>query len=161
MDIRRATTDDVPTIRSLAREAWRKAYADAVPESVVDDAVSEWYAEETMNQIIGVGGQVCLVALDGTDVVGFAHGATADGRGDVLRLYVHPDHWREGIGTTLLEAMEERLAERGAETMQAMVLADNEIGNAFYEKHGFEKAGEAETQLGGESRTENVYARAT
>ena len=161
MEIRDATEDDVSTIRSVAREAWRAAYSDAVPESVIDDAVSEWYAEETMTRIIGDDDQVCLTAVDDDgSVVGFSHGATDDDVGDVLRLYVHPDRWHEGIGTDLLEAMEERLTEMGVETLQAMVLADNEMGNAFYEERGFEKTGEAETQLDGTTRTENVYARA-
>ncbi|USZ67335.1 GNAT family N-acetyltransferase [Halorussus salilacus] len=161
MDIREATEDDISTIRSVARESWKRAYADAVPESVIDDAVSEWYAEETMTRIIGDDEQVCLVAVDDDGaVIGFSHGATDNGDGDVLRLYVHPDRWNEGIGTDLLAAMEERLREMGAERMQAMVLADNEMGNAFYESHGFEKTGEAETQLDGTTRTENVYARA-
>ena len=166
MQIREATDDDVPTIRSVAREAWRAAYSDAVPESVIDDAVSEWYGEETMNRIIADDEQVCLVATENGDgsrageIVGFCHGATKNGEGDILRLYVHPDRWNEGIGTALLEAMEERLTEMGMETLQAMVLADNEMGNAFYEKHGFEKTDEAETQLDGTTRRENVYARA-
>jgi ribosomal protein S18 acetylase RimI-like enzyme len=180
MEIREATTDDVPTIRTLARDAWTEAYTDAVPDSVIEDAVSEWYAEDTMNRVIGDDEQVCLVAVEESEarsasdetsgeqsepradeIVGFSHGATDNGKGDVLRLYVAPDRWQEGIGTTLLEAMEERLAELGAETMQAMVLADNEMGNAFYEERGFEKTDEAETQLDGDTRTENVYARAT
>ncbi|NEU55729.1 GNAT family N-acetyltransferase [Halorussus sp. MSC15.2] len=161
MEIREATENDIPTIRTVAREAWTEAYADAVPESVVESAVSEWYAEETMSRIIADDEQVCLVATDEDgDIVGFSHGATDDGAGDVLRLYVHPDRWNEGIGTAVLEAMEERLTAMGAETIQAMVLAENEMGNAFYEDHGFEKTDEAETQLDGATRTENVYAKA-
>jgi len=180
MEIRDATTDDVSTIRSLAREAWTEAYSDAVPQSVIEDAVSEWYAQETMTRIIGDDEQVCLVATDDDGrIVGFTHGATDDGErsdasrtskgersessgsnGDVLRLYVAPDRWHEGIGTTLLETIEERLIDRGAETVQAMVLADNEMGNAFYEERGFEKTAEAETQLDGTTRTENVYVKA-
>jgi ribosomal protein S18 acetylase RimI-like enzyme len=163
MEIREATEDDVTTIQSLARESWTKAYADTVPESVIEDAVSKWYAEETMNRIIGDHEQVCLVATDGEsgDIVGFVHGATDDeGKGDILRLYVRPDRWNEGIGTNLLETIERQLTDRGAETVQAMVLADNEMGNAFYEDHGFEKTDEAETQLDGTTRTENVYAKA-
>ncbi|WP_137284746.1 GNAT family N-acetyltransferase [Halorussus salinisoli] len=161
MEIREATDDDVSTIRSVARESWRKAYADVVPESVIEDAVSEWYADETMTRIIADDEQACLVATDDDgEIVGFCHGATQNGEGDILRLYVHPDRWHEGIGTDLLEAMEERLTDMGAERMQAMVLADNEMGNAFYEDHGFEKRDEAETQLDGTTRTENVYVRA-
>ena len=179
MEIRDATDDDVTTIRSVARESWTDAYADVVPESVIDDAVSEWYAEETMTRIIGDDEQVCLVATDGSEVsrasedasgerseprasevVGFAHGATDEDAGDVLRLSVRPDRWGEGIGSVLLEAVEDRLTAMGAERIQAMVLADNEMGNAFYEDRGFEKTGEAETQLDGTTRTENVYAKA-
>jgi ribosomal protein S18 acetylase RimI-like enzyme len=163
MDIREATEDDVATIQSLARESWTKAYADMVPESVIEDAVSEWYAEETMNRIIGDAEQVCLVATNGEsgEIVGFVHGATDDeGKGDILRLYVHPDRWNEGIGSNLLKTIEQELTDRGAQTVQAMVLADNEMGNAFYEDHGFEKTDEAETQLDGTTRTENVYAKA-
>jgi ribosomal protein S18 acetylase RimI-like enzyme len=161
MEIRQATEADVATIQSLARESWTKAYADTVPESVIEDAVSEWYAEETMNRIIGDDEQVCLVATDDGDIVGFAHGATDDeGKGDILRLYVHPNRWNEGIGSNLLETIERELTDRGAKAVQAMVLADNEMGNAFYEDHGFEKTDEAETQLDGTTRTENVYAKA-
>jgi ribosomal protein S18 acetylase RimI-like enzyme len=161
MEIRQATEADVATIQSLARESWTKAYADTLPESVIEDAVSEWYAEETMNRIIGDDEQVCLVAVEGDDVLGFAHGATDDeGKGDILRLYVHPDRWNEGIGSNLLETIERELTDRGAKAVQAMVLADNEMGNAFYEDHGFEKTDEAETQLDGTTRTENVYAKA-
>ncbi|WP_135823978.1 GNAT family N-acetyltransferase [Halorussus ruber] len=182
MEIREATNDDISTIQSLAREAWTKAYADTVPESVIEDAVGEWYAEETMTRIIGDDEQVCLVATDdeSADIVGFAHGATDNGersdasrtsedersessgrKGDILRLYVHPDRWHEGIGSGLLDAIEERLTDMGAESMQAMVLADNEMGNTFYEERGFEKTDEAETQLDGTTRTENVYAKAS
>ncbi|WP_162224347.1 GNAT family N-acetyltransferase [Halorussus amylolyticus] len=177
MEIRDATKDDISTIRSVARESWKRAYADVVPESVIEDAVSEWYADDAMNRIIGDDEQVCLVASESQrdsesasgersepragEILGFAHGATDNGEGDVLRLYVHPERWHEGIGTSLLEATEERLREMGAETMQAMVLAENEMGNAFYEERGFEKTGEAETHLDGETRTENVYARAS
>ncbi|UPW01219.1 GNAT family N-acetyltransferase [Halorussus gelatinilyticus] len=165
MDIREATPDDIPTVRSVARESWLNAYADVLPESVVEDAVSAWYADETMTRIVGDDEQACLVAVDdrsGADeIVGFAHGATDGDEGDLLRLYVHPDRWHEGIGTALLDAMEDRLTEMGADRVQAMVLADNEMGNAFYEDRGFEKVGEAETRLDGPTRTENVYAKAS
>jgi ribosomal protein S18 acetylase RimI-like enzyme len=163
METRRAAEADIATIQSLARESWTKAYADTLPESVIEGAVSEWYAEETMNRIIGDDEQVCLVATDDEsgDIVGFAHGATDDeGKGDILRLYVHPDRWNEGIGSNLLETIERELTDRGAKAVQAMVLADNEMGNAFYRGHGFEKTDEAETRLDGTTRTENVYAKA-
>jgi ribosomal protein S18 acetylase RimI-like enzyme len=167
MNVRDATDDDVTTVRSLAREAWTRATEDAIPESIIDEAVADWYAEETMSAIIGDDEQVCLVAADDGEIVGFAHGATAESEeaaasgpdGDILRLFVHADRWGEGIGTDLLEATEERLTEAGAERIQAMVLADNGMGNAFYERRGFEKTDEAETRLGETTRTENVFVK--
>lgn len=159
MDIREATDDDIPTVRSLAREAWTAVYADTDLEPVIDDAVTEWYDDDTMARIVDDDEQACLVAADEGEVVGFSHGATDGSDGDVLRLFVRSDRWGEGIGTALLEAMEAELVEMGADRIQAMVLADNGMGNAFYERRGFEKTDEAGTRLGDATRTENVFVK--
>ena len=72
-------------------------------------------------------------------------------------MYVSPDRRDEGVGRALLAALEKRLREGGAERVQAMVLADNEVGNEFYRSAGFEKIDEDETTIGGETYAENVY----
>jgi ribosomal protein S18 acetylase RimI-like enzyme len=81
-----------------------------------------------------------------------------DDEGHVLRLYVDPEHRRRGVGSRLLERACEELFERGTDRVFALVLADNERGNAFYRDHGFEKVDENETTIAGASFRENTFA---
>jgi len=98
-------------------------------------------------------------AEDAAEVVGFAHAELGgDDEGYVLRLYVHPDHRNRGLGRRLLGRTRDDLFAHGAERINAMVLAANEPGNAFYRSLGFEKVEEGETRIGGETYRENTYA---
>lgn len=166
MNVRPATEADIEQVQGVARAAWNAAYEDIVSEGAIGEAVADWYGTATLSGTFESDRHVFLVAEADGHVVGFCHGVLADGEdakreGDILRLYVHPDHWDHGVGTALLEAVEHELEAQGSEELHAMVLADNERGNAFYEEHGFRKEGEAETRIGPETRRENVYVRAT
>lgn len=50
---------------------------------------------------------------------------------------VAPDHQGEGLGSALMDALLERLATRGVETVRLTARADDESVHAFYEGHGF------------------------
>lgn len=66
---------------------------------------------------------VLLVALEGTEVVGFLgaeEGQEPDGI-ELRDIYVLPDYRRWGIGTRLLSTMAARAAERGARRLRAEV----------------------------------------
>ncbi|WP_255167283.1 GNAT family N-acetyltransferase [Natrononativus amylolyticus] len=86
-----------------------------------------------------------LVArLDG-DVVGFAsfsfeHGALAldATRGVLSNLYVKPPYRDRGIGSALLSAVEDALAERGADVVALEAMATNEAARRFYRRAGYE-----------------------
>jgi GNAT superfamily N-acetyltransferase len=84
-----------------------------------------------------------------------------DGVGGLGALYVDPDWWGAGVGTRLLAAVTAALRERGADRVEARVLAANEVGRAFYEARGFEPVTEATTTLFGETVLEVTYARST
>jgi GNAT superfamily N-acetyltransferase len=49
------------------------------------------------------------------------------------QLFIHPDHWREGLGTRLLEHARRRSPER----LWLYTLQVNVNARAFYEKNGF------------------------
>jgi ribosomal protein S18 acetylase RimI-like enzyme len=72
--------------------------------------------------------------------------------GLIENLYVKPDHRRDDIGSALLVAAEQRLADAGADTIHIESMAANNGGRAFYTTHGydthritFEKATETDT----------------
>lgn len=59
-------------------------------------------------------------------------------------LYVHPDHWSEGVGTALLNRGFEVFSD--FERMKLHCFSGNEIGKRFYEKRGFENLGTTKTE---------------
>jgi len=170
MNVRPATVDEVAAIRSIARESWEHDYPDIVSRETVGETVEEWFAEEDVRDAVRDPLALLLVAVesDGTaegwgidedDVLGFSHGilGTEDWTGAILRLYVRPGDRRRGIGSELLDRTVDALVAQGAETVRAMVLAENDQGNEFYRTAGFEKVESARTRIGEEYHEENVY----
>lgn len=157
MTIREATPADVEGVRRVARDSWEHDYPDLLTQETIREGVDEWYDEESIRETLSRPRTVLRVAEADAEVVGFAHAMWTNDAGHVLRLYVHPDSRREGVGRALLEQTCEDLFERGCETVSAMVLDGNDLGSAFYRDYGFEQVGQEETTIGGERHTENTF----
>ena len=160
MNVRQATASDAGAIRRVAERSWEHDYPEIMSRETISEGVEQWYDVEQIESELDREDTTILVAEVDDDVVGFSHAVREDPDGDeadVLRLYIDPDHRREGVGSLLVERTRAELFESGVDRIRAMVLADNEVGNAFYRNHGFDRADEAETTIGGESRRENVY----
>ncbi|MEF8841581.1 MAG: GNAT family N-acetyltransferase [Haloarculaceae archaeon] len=176
MTVREASADDVAAIREIARAAWETDYPEILSRETAERGVEEWYQSSHIEgEVTGSRTRLFVACVEGVDgdgdeaargdeddderVVGFAHAELGrDDEGYVLRLYVHPDHRNRGLGRRLLERTREDLFVHGAERVNAMVLAANEPGNAFYRSLGFEKVSEDETTIGGEPYRETTYA---
>ncbi|MFB6206794.1 MAG: N-acetyltransferase family protein [Haloglomus sp.] len=159
MNTRQAKAGDVPAIRRVAERSWETDYPDILNRENIDETVHEWYGEEEIQSELKNEDAIIAVAEEDGEVVGFAHGIWARRTGHILRVYVDPDHRGQGIGRELLATVRDSLLTRGSDRIQAMVLAENEAGNQFYQDAGFEKVDEGETTIGGETYTENVYRR--
>lgn len=157
MEIRRATLDDREPIREIARRAWRMAYGDVLGEHAIDETVADWYSESYVADALERDDTVFLVAEGDDGITGFAHGVRDNDDGDILRIYVHPDHCRQGIGTTLLERTQDELAAAGVDRIKGMVLTANDIGNSFYQNAGFDLVDTNQTEIDDEFYEENVY----
>lgn len=86
-----------------------------------------------------------LVALLDGDVVGFVMYSIKRGRyeqdgttGLVENLYVTPNTRRNGVGSALLGAAEQRLRDAGATVISIEAMAGNDAARAFYASHGYE-----------------------
>lgn len=159
MELREGRPGDEGAIREVAVAAWHAAYDDVLGAETVTRRTDEWYDPDRVRDYL----EDPDVAVDvaGDPAVGFAlsrHDGETDRR-ELSALYVHPDRWREGVGSALLECVEARARAEAAAAVELVVLAGNEVGRSFYEGHGYERVGEREESIE-EGVTELVYARA-
>lgn len=158
MEYRDATRDDIEAIERIANASWTADYPEILSrDTATDEAVEEWYGSETLERELDAPGSVVLVATDGDEVIGFSHAVVTGGEATILRLYVHPDHRREGIGKDLLGHTIREAASRAADRITAMVLSENDLGNAFYRSAGFDPVETGETTIGDEQYEETTY----
>jgi len=159
MELYVAHPDDIGAIRDIARASWKHDYPDILSRESVETAVNDWYGEDRLRNELADPWTHIHVATDGEgSIVGFAHAVLDGDEGNVLRVYVHPDARREGAGEALFDRVRRELVRHDIDRLNAMVLADNAIGNDFYADRGFELVERAETRIGGEPFEENTYA---
>jgi len=159
MTVRGATDNDVDAVCRVARRAWEADYPEILTRETVEKGVEVWYATDQIRKELEQEETVLLVAERDDKVVGFAHAALSETgeEGFILRIYVHPDHRREHVGSELLERVCAELVEEAVDRVYAMVLTENEPGNAFYSQFGFQAEGERETTIGSDSYPERRY----
>lgn len=161
MEIREATTADIDSIRTVARESLVASYGHALDESLIDDSVEEWYGDDLTTEL-EADDALYLVCDDGGDLVGFSQSylmGKGGVTGQISWLHVHPDHRDRGIGARLLTETEETLVDHGATRLTGKVLALNEPGAAFYGHHGYEEVDGRTIDLGDEAYDERVFAK--
>ena len=157
--IRRATRDDTQAIRDVARESWNAAYGDFMTEEVLDELLVEGYAHEVLESAIDSGSVELFVAERDDEVIGYASSEPPDeGETGQVSIYVDPEHWGDGVGATLLDRACEYLRTQGATAVQDTVLADNEVGVAFYDEH-LERERETTVEMGEEVFDAYVFRR--
>ena len=151
---------DGEEIRNVATASLRETYADPLGEEIVAAAADEWYASDRLEDRLDADEIAYLVADAGEGVVGFSESELdGDAAAAIQWLHVHPDARGEGIGVELLERTEAALRERGAARVEGRVLAANDVGNEFYQDHGFSRSGEVELDVAGSTHTEHRYVK--
>jgi ribosomal protein S18 acetylase RimI-like enzyme len=171
---REATAEDVDAIRDVARTTWEADYPTVVNREAITDTVESWYAADGLAADVRRGDALVLVAdrrdgdgstdsdsppEDGDAVVGFVHAVVDGDCGTLLRAYVHPDARGDGLGRGLVDAALDAFRDRGCDRAEAMVLARNQPGTAFYERLGFEHVATDTTIVGGDGYDERVYLK--
>ncbi len=157
--VRPAERDDVSGIQRVARAAWHEVYDDIFGEEAVAAMLDEAYDGDVLERMTDLDEVGLFVATRDGEVVGYAScGMTEPASIGDLDIYVHPDHWGDGIGTALLERGEQHLREVGTMTIRDEVLVENGVGNAFYREH-FEEAGRRTVDFGGEEKAVTVYEK--
>ena len=135
MRVVRATVEDAERCFGIARAASVAGFQHVFPPSLYeypDDAVrADWLS--------------ALTDPDGETYIAFeadeAVGVVSVGHGDLQTLYVMPEFWGRGIGSTLHDLALDRLRESNVQEARLWTLTDNHRGRAFYEKRGWSLTG--------------------
>ncbi|KRR14449.1 GCN5 family acetyltransferase [Bradyrhizobium jicamae] len=115
-----------------AIDLWRLTWQHAYP--AIDFAARvPWWRERWRNELVP--NAAIIVAEQSDALIGFV---TIDGKGYLDQLVVSPDHWGSKLATALVDEAK-RLSPSG---VTLLVNKDNVRAIRFYERNGFQHAGE-------------------
>lgn len=128
---------DVPEIRRVATVSWRTTYRGIFTREFIDRFLDYAYSLDGLRRSVANPEGRFLVARDGRWVLGFCHYGPSPQGVQLYRVYVVPAYWRAGLGGRFVASMDDDLRRRGVPEYYCHVHERNEIGRAFYLKHGF------------------------
>jgi len=144
--IRKASEHEAARISQIHVAAWKAAYRGLIPDDYLD-SLDPLQRTVTWKALIGAPEELVLVAVRGPRIVGFCSlGASRDPAAppeiaEISSLYVEPGEWRQGAGSSLVEAAVDHAVKQRFREMSLWVLATNERAKRFYAAAGFEPDG--------------------
>ncbi len=161
MKIRPIEASDIRAVADCHLRAWQAAFRGILSDDVLD-ALAASDIEESWHNHASNPGRLNLVAESQHGIVGFvAVEAAPRGSGtagEVIGIYVHPEHWRAGAGKQLLAAALGHLSTVGFSGAFLWTMKANQRSRAFYENCGLRPCGKTrESERFGEKFHEVQY----
>lgn len=161
METRKVTAkDDFEAIGNIYSCSWKSAYQGIVPQSYLDElSGSRWSSVSVDSQYDA------YVIMDkekyaGTSSICAARDEKMMGWGEIISIYLLPEYFGKGYAKPLLDCAVNALVGKGYKSIYLWVLDYNIRAQKFYEKHGFEKNGDAASlTIGGKELTEIRYIK--
>lgn len=147
MRIRRAQPVDAPALARIHVDGWRAAYHALVPNAYLE-GLSYEQREASFQESLAASTEETYLIEDREQIMGLVTVGTRHDPelGDertcqIRRLYVGPEHWGRGVGTSLLRWAERLLRSRGFQRATLWVLAGSDQVRRFYEARGYRPTG--------------------
>ncbi|MBW8330114.1 MAG: GNAT family N-acetyltransferase [Thiobacillus sp.] len=135
--LHRLTLQEVDAVGALARTVWQTTYPALISQAQIDAMLDDRYAAGCIRAQLDDPRHAWWTAQQNQVLIGFAH-AVLDGADCKLdKLYVHPDHQRQGIGAALLHAVQDWAGQLQARRLWLQVNRGNAQAIAAYRKYGF------------------------
>ncbi|MDN5287528.1 MAG: family N-acetyltransferase [Mucilaginibacter sp.] len=140
--IRKATINDVETIRQIADQTWWVTYGPILDKEQIAFMLGEIYAADKIREQIATNTQTYLLLSEDKQPVAFAGYSPREENPDIYKLhklYCLPVTQGKGYGKILINEVIKRTVEAGKRTLELNV---NRYNNAksFYAKMGFKIA---------------------
>lgn len=149
--IRKAELTDIPQMRAVGSASWRVAYTGIFPDEFIENALEQWWSEASFQRGIPDAALCNLVAEQDGQIIGTLMGTVdprEEGQVYLFRLYIHPDHFGQGIGKQLWHTYLQHLAP-GVKRVDLEVERQNDRAIQFYLRLGFQETGLNETEAFG------------
>lgn len=162
MEIREAERSDAEAVREVALASLKTSYEHFLSEETIEDAVEQWYGDGRLEELISDESDdvyIPVLEVDG-EIVAYAQCQLVEFPervGEIHWLHVDPDHRGEGYGSQLYDYVREYYEEKDIDRFKGFVFAENEPGNEFYERRGYDDAYTHTQEIAGEEYTENVW----
>jgi len=127
MQIRPATTADIPALMAIAGES---ASAGHWTKKQYETALTSSHPQ-----------RIILVLEDSGPILGFAVAADAAGEWELENIAVRSAAQRRGLGSRLMESLLRSLCERDAQLIHLEVRPSNKAARALYQRWGFRESG--------------------
>lgn len=143
MEIRQAISSDSLSVAEIHVESWKHAYRGLMPDSVLEGLTVESRMKHWITAI-EAGYPRLWVAEKNSVILGWvAFGPSRDKdassqTGEIEAIYVHPEHWRKGVGKALLAAAVQALSAQNFSRVTLWVLSNNSRAEEFYSGQGFQ-----------------------
>ena len=147
--LRKACQSDAERIARIHVNGWQAAYVGMIPQEHLDGlSVSrraldwgKWLRREDFDAIVYVSGE---------EILGYAAYVAKPelDRAELVGLYVHPEHKREGIGSALMAQFETETTTANRRCL--WVLSENHLAIEFYRSLGYEVSGETKEMIIGD-----------
>lgn len=165
IEVRAAVPEDALGAARVHVRSWQSAYRGLIDQDYLDSLEPEvWAARYTFGRR-GLQPST-LVAVDGATICGLVTTGLCRDKdlanfGELLAIYVDPEHMSTGVGRLLIAAARERLRRVGVTSAALWVLDGNVRARRFYERDGWRFDGARRTQTYGSAPVDEVRYRRT
>lgn len=162
--IRRAGPDDAAVLAEIGAALFTQTYAGDVPEDEMQEHLEQDFGLEQQRAELTDPAMVSFLVESGGKALGFAQvrrrplpiDSDAPASVELWRIYLDASLHGLGIARELLREVGVAARELGADGIWLAVWERNPRALAFYEKHGFTRAGRQDFHVGGEVHCDAV-----
>lgn len=152
--------DDRRDISRVYEKSWKYAYKSMIPQDYLDSIPKGNWA-----QFVDSPGIDSLVLIKDEEIIGTSSYCSSrfvdmKGWGEIISIYLLPEHMGKGYGGKLLKAAVAELSQKGFSRVFLWVLEENRRARQFYETMGFQWDGTIlKDRIGGKEVNEVRYIR--